>query len=131
MVSHPARLLITDDDRDFRETLGELLARRGFETILAEDGQEAVEIVQKNPVHLLMIDMHMPRLTGIETLATLRNLSLIIPSILMSAKLDESIVVQARELDAAQVIAKPFSGKAIVSTICDILRSRYGWELHL
>ncbi len=124
-----ASLLITDDDRDFRESLGELLSRRGFETLLAENGEEAVEIVRNRSVHLLMIDMHMPRLTGLETLATLRRLSLVIPSILMSAQLDDSIMAQAKDLDALRVLAKPFSGKAITATVCEILFDRYGWVI--
>ncbi len=124
-----ARILITDDDRDFRESLGELLSRKGFETLLAEDGDAAVEMVRQRPVHLLMVDMHMPRLSGLETLATLRNLSIAIPSILMSAQLDDDILSRAKELDAWRVLAKPFSGKTITSTICEILLARYGWKI--
>ncbi len=87
-----ASLLITDDDRNFREAIGELLTRRGFHTTLAEDGQEAVEILQHHSVHLVMMDLHMPRLGGLDALATLRRLEIDIPFILMSAKLDAEVV---------------------------------------
>jgi two-component system, response regulator PdtaR len=57
-------ILIADDDRGTRETLGEMLARRGFRTVLASDGGEAVELVQVDLVHLDLFDIHIPRMTG-------------------------------------------------------------------
>src|SRR5437764_7162448 len=68
------RLLITDDDRDFRETLAGALADRGFETLQAADGEEALNIVCRQEVHLLLLDMQMPRLSGLETIERLRGL---------------------------------------------------------
>ena len=62
-------LLITDDDSDFRETLQVVFEPQGFRTLLAGDGEEAIEIVRHEEVHLLLLDMHMPKLTGLETLA--------------------------------------------------------------
>ena len=67
------RLLITDDDRDFRETVAGLLADRGFETLQAADGEEALAIVCREEVHLLLLDMQMPRLSGLETIERLRR----------------------------------------------------------
>jgi CheY-like chemotaxis protein len=67
------RLLITDDDRDFRETVAGLLADRGFETLQAADGEEALQIVYRQEVHLLLLDMQMPRLSGLETIERLRR----------------------------------------------------------
>lgn len=120
-------LLITDDDRDFRESLGELLARRGFQTVLADSGEEAIEILQHQSVHLVVVDMHMPRWSGLDTLACLRQMALEVPCILMSAKLDDNIVSRAKELRAESVLAKPFSSQVITQTIRDILQVRYGW----
>lgn len=121
-------LLITDDDRDFRESLGELLSRRGFQTYLADGGREAIEIIQQHSVHLVMVDMHMPHWNGLETLAQLRHLAYELPCILMSAKLDDSIVIRAKELRAASVLSKPFSSQVITQTIRDILQMSYGWN---
>lgn len=67
------RLLITDDDRDFRETVAGLLTERGFETLQAADGEEALQIVCRQKVHLLLLDMQMPRLSGLETIERLRQ----------------------------------------------------------
>lgn len=68
------RLLITDDDRDFRETVAGALADRGFETLQAADGEETLRIICRQEVHLLLLDMQMPRLSGLETIERLRGL---------------------------------------------------------
>jgi CheY-like chemotaxis protein len=67
------RLLITDDDRDFRETVAGVLADRGFETLQAGDGEEALKIVCRHEVHLLLLDMQMPRLNGLDTIERMRG----------------------------------------------------------
>lgn len=121
------QLLITDDDRDFRDSLAEALARRGFGLLLASDGCEAIEIIREQPVHLMLVDMHMPRLSGLETLASLRKLQIPTPCILMSAALDERIVDEAEQLSTATILSKPFSLQTITQAIRHILFDRYGW----
>ena len=121
------QLLITDDDRDFRDSLAEALARRGFGLLLASDGCEALEIIRLQPVHLMLVDMHMPRLSGLETLASLRKLEFATPCILMSAALDDRIVDEAEQLSTSTVLAKPFSLKTITTAIRHILFDCYGW----
>ena len=121
------QLLITDDDRDFRDSLAEALTRRGFGLLLASDGCEALEIIRDQTVHLMLVDMHMPRLSGLETLASLRKLQIPTPCILMSAALDERIVDEAEQLSTATVLAKPFSLQTITKAIRHILFDRYGW----
>ena len=73
MILSTPSLLITDDDRDFRETLSEVFDRRGFRTLLASDGEQALDIARRETVHLLLTDMHMPRLTGLETIRRIRD----------------------------------------------------------
>src|SRR5947209_5626496 len=79
-------ILIADDDPGNRETLDEILKRRGFTTVLAADGSEAVELVQVNMIHLVLFDMHMPRMTGLEAVHALRQtLGPLLPAVLMTA----------------------------------------------
>ncbi|MBZ4170980.1 response regulator, partial [Escherichia fergusonii] len=66
-------ILIADDDRGNREALGEVLENQGFRTVLAEDGGKAVELVQVDMVHLVLFDMHMPKLTGLEAMTVIRQ----------------------------------------------------------
>ncbi len=123
------KLLIADDDRDFRESLGEVFQRRGYSTHLAADGCEAVEFVQtSHELHLVLLDVHMPRLSGLEALEHIRRVTdRSLPCILMSAQLNESIVRQAAQLDTASVLSKPFTLRDITGTVEQILRASYGW----
>src|SRR5690348_6727466 len=110
-------LLITDDDRDFRETVRFVFEPLGFRTLLAGDGEEALEILSNQEIHLLLLDMHMPKLTGLETLRRVRQLQSRLPCILLSAALDESLIQQARLVEVFSVLAKPVSRKQLTSTV--------------
>jgi len=126
MLQRPA-ILITDDDVSFRETLRFALEPRGYETLVAEDGSEALRIVQQEDVDLLLLDMHMPRFTGIETLRLVREVKSQLPCILMSAKLDEDIRRQAQEANIFSVMAKPVELLDLNRTVQQALRATYGW----
>ena len=119
-------LLITDDDRDFRLSLGEALSRRGYRTVLAADGFEALEVIRSQHIHLALLDVHMPRLDGLGMLQSLRDTCSNLPCILMSAQLDESIVTRARQLRTNQVLSKPFSLNLLAYTIRALLDQCYG-----
>jgi DNA-binding response OmpR family regulator len=120
------QLLITDDDDDFRMSLGEALNRRGYRTVLACDGLEALEVIQHNQIHLALLDVHMPRLDGLSMLRSLRDTRPTLPCILMSAKLDDSIVNEAKELRTNQLLSKPFSLTLLAETIRSLLKQCYG-----
>ena|SRR5436190_20848827 len=124
------RLLITDDDRDFRETVAGVLNDRGFETLQAGDGEEALDLVSRQEVHLLLLDMHMPRLSGLETIERLRSRELILPLpwILMSAALDDQIVAQARAAAAFSILPKPLRLPELTGAVAKALAAAYGWR---
>ena len=67
-TSKPYSVLITDDDRGCREALREIMEPEGFQTRLASSGEEALDIVRDEPIHLAFLDMNMPTLSGLETL---------------------------------------------------------------
>lgn len=123
------QLLITDDDQAFRETLGEALERKGFSVTLASDGDQAVELVRAQTFHLVVLDMHMPRLSGLDTILLVRQWFDSLPCILMSAKLDDQIVTTARSIPTVEVMAKPFPLKQFTETIRETLRRAYQWPL--
>lgn len=124
----PSRLsiLITDDDRQFRETLRELLGLQGFDTLTAADGEEALAIVRASEVHLLMLDMHMPRLTGLETIQRVKQINALLPCILMSARLDEVIRRQAERARAFSVLAKPITRVELTRAVDRAIQATYG-----
>jgi CheY-like chemotaxis protein len=123
------RLLIADDDRDFRATLVDVLRGRGFDTLEAADGEEALDVLHHQQVHLLLLDMHMPRLSGLETIHRWRQqeLEVAVPWILISAALDEAIVAQARAAAAFSILPKPLRLPQLTGAVHDALRQVYNW----
>ncbi|MBN1587955.1 MAG: response regulator [Pirellulales bacterium] len=123
----PPAVLITDDDAAFRETLGSVLEPLGVRALLAADGEEALRIVRREKVHLVLLDMHMPRLTGLETLRMLKQFKAVLPCILLSARLDEMIVNEARRAHAFSIMSKPVTRRQITGVVGRALRVTYNW----
>jgi DNA-binding NtrC family response regulator len=119
-------ILITDDDRNCREALREIMEPQGFRIFLAESGEEALEITQAEPVHLAILDMHMPTLTGLETLSLLRQMRALLPCILVTADVTESLMRQAWQAHAYSVIPKPVSKNVVIHTVVRALIRVYG-----
>lgn len=120
-------VLISDDDREFRETMRFVLEPRGFRTLLASDGEEALRLVLTETVHLALLDMHMPKWTGLDVLRRVKKFREQIPCILMSAALDEHLRCEAERAKAFSVLAKPISRDTITSTVEQAMRRTYRW----
>ena len=120
-------MLITDDDRDFRETLGGLFEHRGFQTVLAEDGQQAIEIIRHQQIHVVLLDMNMPRLSGLETIRRVKRVRAVVPCILISAEMNEALEEEARQADAFSSLAKPVSLPEVTETVRLAMRVTYDW----
>jgi len=128
MLSEPPSLLITDDDPGFRETLRVIFEPKGYRILLAGDGEEALKIVHQETVHLALLDVHMPKLTGLETLRMLKEFRAMLPCILLSAQLDELIVEQARRAHAYLVLSKTVTVAQITSAVRQALQRTYAWH---
>ncbi len=122
-------ILITDDDRAFRETLQSVFAPRGFQTHLAADGEEAVHIIRSERIHLVLLDMHMPRLTGLETVAAVREFNLQLPCVLISGGLDETIRREAAAADLYGILEKPVQLDVVTTIVAEAFRQTYDWVL--
>lgn len=120
-------LLIADDDAAFRETLRGLFEPRGFRTLLAGDGEEALKIARNEEIHITLLDMHMPKLTGLETLRLLKQFKALLPIILLSAGLDDALAEQARRARAYSVLSKPITGRQITGIVHQALKWAYNW----
>lgn len=127
MFVPPPTLLISDDDSAFRETLRSVFAPRGFNTLLATDGEEALEIVRRELVHLLVTDMYMPRMTGLETIRHIRRARLLLPCILMSAAANDELVKEAHDVDAFFILRKPIRFPEITGAVQEAMEVTYGW----
>ncbi|HID75888.1 MAG TPA: response regulator [Planctomycetaceae bacterium] len=125
MIETPS-LLITDDDPAFRETLRLVFEPEGYRTLMAGDGEEALSIIHRQDVHLVLLDMHMPKLTGLETLRMVKRVRAPLPCILLSAELDEQIVRQALLAQAFSVLRKPVSRRQLTGVVRQALLRTYG-----
>lgn len=118
----PFRILITDDDRGCRESLREIVEPEGFQTSLASCGEEALDIVRDEPIHLALFDVHMPTLTGLETLELVRQINTLLPVILVTANPDEDLMRKAFRARAYSVIPKPVSKHVVLYMVVRALR---------
>jgi two-component system, response regulator PdtaR len=119
-------ILITDDDRGVREALGEIVEAKGFRPVLASHGEEAVEIVQHEPIHLAVLDMQMPRLTGLETLQLVRQINRLLPAILITADATLELMRQAFHAHVFSVVPKPVNPHVVLTTVVRALGRTYG-----
>lgn len=122
---HTFRILVADDDRGNREAVADLLHARGFETVQAADGGEAVEIVQVTTIHLVCFDMHMPRLSGIQALQLVRQMNDLLPAILMTADANRDVMKQALAERVHTVLPKPVSPAMMLHAIATALHRAY------
>lgn len=118
----PYSLLITDDDPSVRESFRELFEPAGYHTLLAASGEEAIDIVRQRDVHLALMDMHLPHLTGLETMEIMRQLKGDLPAILISADRDEELLRRALSAHVYCVLAKPVSRNVMLYTVSRALR---------
>lgn len=119
-------ILVTDDDRGNRKTLSGLLSDRGFETLEAARGEEAIEITRAETVHLVFLDMQMPGLTGLETLEQVRIFNALLPAILMTADATRDVIRQALQAQVYSVLPKPLNKTLVVHTLTRALNVVYG-----
>lgn len=119
-------ILVTDDDPAARETFREIFEPQGYNTLLAESGEEAIDIVnQGQDVHLALMDMHLPRLSGLETIHILRQIKGVIPMILVSAESDDNLLRKALSAQAFCVLAKPVSKNLVIYVVARALEKFY------
>ena len=124
-VDHPFSILITDDDSETRESLREIFEPAGYRTLLAETGEEAVDIASAEDVHLALMDMHLPRLSGLETMQLIRQIKGILPMILISADQDDNLLRKALSAHAFCVLAKPVSRNVVIYVVSRAMEKFY------
>jgi two-component system, response regulator PdtaR len=120
-------ILIADDDRECRQALREIMEPEGFHTLLASCGEEAIDLVHDAVVHLALLDMHMPTLTGLETLLIVRqHVNIALPCILITADATDNLMRQAAQAKVYSVIPKPVSKNLVLYTVVRALSRFYG-----
>ena len=114
-------VLICDDDRDIRRALRIYLTGAGYKVLEAVNGREALEIIGKEEVHLVLLDIMMPELDGVSALTLLREKSSV-PVILLTAKSEDEDKIMGLELGADDYVTKPFNAQEVLARVKAILR---------
>jgi len=110
-------ILVVDDEPNYLIVLSELLRDEGFEVFTAQSGQEALPIVHNTDLDLIISDMKMPGLDGIQFLEQIKKVNRELPVILITAYAEVEKAVEAMRLGAYTYLAKPFSNEALLASV--------------
>ena len=114
-------ILVCDDDKDIVEAIDIYLTQEGYRVLKAYDGLQALEILKKEEVHLLIIDIMMPKLDGIHATLRIREESSI-PIIILSAKTEDADKILGLNIGADDYVTQPFSPLELVARVKSQLR---------
>jgi two-component system, NtrC family, response regulator PilR len=104
----PPRILVVDDERSMRELLAIVLRREGYEVLLAENGRSAIDLLEREPVDILISDIKMPDLSGVDVLRAAKKIDQDILGIMITAFASTETAVEAMRLGACDYLSKPF-----------------------
>jgi DNA-binding NtrC family response regulator len=115
--ARPPRILIVDDDPGQRSLLDSFLRSQSFETVIADSGSRALEILRSEPVNMMISDVRMPGMTGLETLRRAREEHTLLPVLLVTAYADIREAVGAMRDGALNYLAKPIDLDELLATV--------------
>ena len=124
MAERGSRILIVDDDRAFRVSTAALLADDGYEVLTAADGQEAVETLKASPCDLMLLDLRMPEVGGMQVLEALRVWGEDVPIMIISGFGSVESAVQAMHIGADEFLTKPVDPDVLSARVADLLERR-------
>ncbi|MGK3994745.1 GGDEF domain-containing protein [Sorangium sp. So ce1024] len=122
--SRPPRIVVADDDRVARQMLVSILNKAGFQVEAVDDGQEAIELIGRGGVDLALLDIVMPRLTGLEACRLLKSMTseTFLPVVLVTVKSDTASRVEGLKIGADDYVCKPFEEEELLARVGAMLR---------
>lgn len=120
------RILVVDDEEDILELVRFNLLREGYDVRVADSGEKAVDLTQKELPHLIILDLMLPGIDGLEVTRILKSNSETrqIPIVMLTAKGEEPDVVAGLELGADDYVTKPFSPRILLARVRAVLRRK-------
>jgi len=119
-----ARVMIVDDERDFAGTLAERLRLRGYETHMVLSPHETMALAEEIKPDVVLLDLKLPGISGIEILMMLRHMSPPVEVILLTGHLDHEQTIEGLRLDSFHFIMKPFDIKELTEKI-DVVSGKH------
>jgi DNA-binding response OmpR family regulator len=124
-MTPPAKILVVDDETNLRTLVGSYLRAEGYEVVEAADGLEAVDSVRRRRPDLVVLDVRMPGIDGIEALRQIRTFSEVFV-IMLTARAEEADKVIGLSVGADDYLTKPFSPRELVARVKAVLRRSRG-----
>ena len=121
MLTTKARLLIVDDEHDLRTLLGDVLLMQGYDIASAEDGEEAITMLQQQNFDLTLLDIQMPNVNGIQVLKFIKEYTPKTRAIVLTGYADLKHAMEAKEFGASDFIGKPYKLQDVLTTIERVL----------
>lgn len=121
------KVLVVDDDENICQLIGLYLKKEGYATETATNGEEAIEMLKSRPFNIVVLDVMMPVMDGIEALKQIRTFSQI-PIIMLTAKSEAIDKINGLDLGADDYVTKPFEAQELISRIKAILRRSTGTD---
>ena len=118
-------ILVVDDEPSISEVVGLYLRRAGYRVVVARDGQEALQALERQPPDLVVLDLMLPKVDGFEITRRLRDTGEI-PIIMLTARREETDRILGLEMGADDYVVKPFSPRELVSRVKAVLRRTRG-----
>jgi len=122
--SSPQRILIVDDEPAIRRFLRTSLTAQGFQVIEAQDGKSAGEELSRHHVELLILDLGLPDMDGLQIVERLRHSGSSLPILILSSRTDEAGKVKALDLGADDYVTKPFGVEELLARVRAALRHK-------
>lgn len=114
-------ILVVDDDREIVKAIEIYLAKEGYHILKAYDGEEALKVIKENEIHLVILDIMMPKKDGIETLEEIRKTKTI-PVIMLSAKSEDYDKIEGLNTGADDYVTKPFNPLELIARVNSCIR---------
>ena len=127
-MSNPTRVLIVDDEPPIRRFLRTSLSAQDYNVLEAEDGETGLAMLQRNAVDVVVLDLGLPGIDGLEVLKRLRERGSSVPVIVLSSRDDEKGKVTALDLGADDYVTKPFGMEELLARIRAAVRHRLQQE---
>jgi two-component system response regulator PilR (NtrC family) len=123
-AERPPRILVVDDERSMRELLAIVLRREGYEVLLADNGRTAIGLLEREPVDILISDIKMPDMSGVEVLRAAKKIDPDILGIMITAFASTDTAVEAMRLGACDYLSKPFDIDLLKMKVREKIESR-------
>lgn len=123
-MSDNFKILVVDDEQNILDVVKAYLEKEGFEVITAMDGEAALNIFNEETIHLIVLDLMLPKITGEEVCSKIRSSSNV-PIIMLTAKAEEDEKIEGISIGADDYLTKPFSVRELVVRVRALLRRAY------